>query len=86
MPDFDKIQLNVERDGKNIFGVVYIPRGDNGTKRYPTIIYSHGMSSNHESGDKYAAEFARRASRQPSIALISSGVVPLNMRVCERNS
>lgn len=60
MPDFDKIQLNVERDGKNIFGVVYIPRGDNGTKRYPTIIYSHGMSSNHESGDKYAAEFARR--------------------------
>ena len=38
MPDFDKIQLNVERDGKNIFGVVYIPRGDNWYKRYPTII------------------------------------------------
>lgn len=34
------------QDGKNIYGVAYIPKGSQ-MKKYPTVIFSHGYSSSH---------------------------------------
>lgn len=60
MDNFEVKELGAKVGDKNIYGVAYVPNEAKKGKRLPAIIYSHGMSSNHESGDKYAREFAKR--------------------------
>lgn len=47
-----------QREGLNIFGVAYIPEGDN--EKYPLVIYAHGIGSNHTAGEPYAEAFAKK--------------------------
>lgn len=51
-------ELYASRDGKQIYGVVYIPQ--NAGERMPTIIYSHGFGGSHQYGTQYAEAMAAR--------------------------
>ncbi len=53
---YDTEELWAERDGKQIYGVVYIPR-DAGEK-LPAVIYSHGFGGTHRAGEDYARALA----------------------------
>lgn len=44
-------------DGKNIYGVAYIPKGPQ-IKKYPTVIFSHGYSSSHMFHSYYGCSLA----------------------------
>lgn len=50
--------LYCQRDGLNIFGIAYVPDGQNG--QWPLVIYSHGIGSSHEAGEPYAQVLARK--------------------------
>lgn len=60
MDNFSVIDLSLESDGKTIFGKMHLPNETREGKRVPLVIYAHGLSSHHESGDGYARELARR--------------------------
>ena len=44
-------------EGKNIYGIAYIPNGERDTK-YPTVIFSHGYSSSHMFHYRYGCALA----------------------------
>ena len=46
--EYETHELYAENDGKQIYGVVYVPQ--NAGDRMPTIIYSHGFGDTHRSG------------------------------------
>ena len=50
--------LYCQRDGLNIFGIAYVPDGQN--RQWPLVIYSHGIGSSHEAGEPYAQVLARK--------------------------
>ena len=52
-------ELGVSRDGKEIYGVVYIPEGAG--EKLPAVIYSHGFGGTHRAGADYARYLAQRA-------------------------
>lgn len=56
--EYQTEELYVSRDGKQIYGVVYIPQ--NAGKRMPSIIYSHGFGGSHQYGTQYAEAMATR--------------------------
>ncbi|MCQ2146146.1 MAG: alpha/beta fold hydrolase [Bacteroidales bacterium] len=47
-----------QRDGLNIFGVAYIPEGQD--QKWPLVIYAHGIGSSHTAGEPYAEAFAKK--------------------------
>lgn len=51
-------ELYASRDGKQIYGVIYIPQ--NAGKQMPAIIYSHGFGGSHQYGTQYAEAMAAR--------------------------
>ena len=51
-------ELYASRDGKQIYGVVYIPQNDG--EQMPAIIYSHGFGGSHQYGIQYAEAMAAR--------------------------
>lgn len=51
-------ELYASRDGKQIYGVVYIPQ--NAGERMPAIVYSHGFGGSHQYGAQYAEAMAAR--------------------------
>lgn len=54
--EYQTEELYASRDGKQIYGVVYIPQ--NAGERMPTIIYSHGFGGSHQYGTQYAEALA----------------------------
>lgn len=44
-------ELYAERDGNNIYGVMYIPQ--NAGERMPAVIFSHGFGGNYQVGTQY---------------------------------
>lgn len=51
-------ELPSMRDGLNIYGVAYIPEGP--YEKWPLVIYSHGIGSNHSAGEPYAEALAQK--------------------------
>ena len=51
-------ELYASRDGKQIYGVIYIPQKVG--NQMPAIIYSHGFGGSHQYGTQYAEAMAAR--------------------------
>lgn len=51
-------ELYAERDGNNIYGVMYIPQ--NAGERMPAVIFSHGFGGNYQVGTQYAEALAAK--------------------------
>lgn len=49
-------ELYAERDGKQIYGVIYVPKGAG--EQMPAVIFSHGFAGNYQVGTQYAQELA----------------------------
>lgn len=60
MDNFSIEEFPVQADERSIFSVLYLPNGASSRKRCPAIVFGHGLASNHESGDAYARELAKR--------------------------
>lgn len=56
--DYNTQNHYVERDGKQIYGVLYTP--DNPGEKMPAVIFSHGFGGNYQVGEPYARELAAR--------------------------
>ena len=55
--DYEVREIWTENNGNRIYGEAYIPITDG---RSPLILFSHGLGSNHESGESYAKKVAPR--------------------------
>lgn len=57
-PDYEHEtkELYAERDGKQIYGVIYVPKGAG--EQMPAVIFSHGFAGNYQVGTQYAQELA----------------------------
>lgn len=55
---YETQELYAQRDGNQIYGVIYIPQ-DAGEKM-PAVIYSHGFGGNYQAGIQYAEALAER--------------------------
>lgn len=51
-------ELYAERDGSQIYGVVYIPQ--NAGQQMPAVIFSHGFGGNYQVGTQYAEVLAEK--------------------------
>lgn len=51
-------ELYAERDGNQIYGVVYIPQGAG--EQMPAVIFSHGFGGNYQVGTQYAEALAEK--------------------------
>ena len=56
MYEYEIRELYAENNGKQIYGIEYVPQNAGG--RIPTIIYSHGFGDTHRSGMDYADTLA----------------------------
>lgn len=56
--DYTRKELHADRDGNDIYGVIYIPE-DLETPA-PTVIYSHGLGGSHQYGQQYAEALASK--------------------------
>ena len=56
MYEYEIRELHAENNGKQIYGIEYVPQNAGG--RMPTIIYSHGFGDTHRSGMDYADTLA----------------------------
>ncbi len=50
-------ELSVKRDGKQIYGELYLPQ--NTKTKLPTVIISHGLGGNYRTGAEYAEALAK---------------------------
>jgi dienelactone hydrolase len=55
---FNTREIFANNNGKNIFGIVYIPI--NAGTKMPTVIYSHGYGGNNSGGRIYAEALAKK--------------------------
>ena len=55
---FETQELYADRDGKQIYGVIYIPQGVG--EKMPAVIFSHGFGGNYQVGTQYAEALAQR--------------------------
>ena len=53
--DYEVREIYCDNNGKKIYGEAYIPKGGG---RFTTVLTSHGLGSNHESGASYAKKYA----------------------------
>lgn len=51
-------ELYALREGKQIYGIIYIPQ--NAGEQMPAVIYSHGFGGSHQYGEQYAEAMAAR--------------------------
>ena len=51
-------ELYVERDGNQIYGVLYLPQGI--TEKMPAVIFSHGYGGSYQGVSRYAQAVAER--------------------------
>ncbi len=56
--EYETQELYAQRDGNQIYGLLYIPK-DAGEKM-PTVIFSHGFGGNYQVGAQYAEAFAQK--------------------------
>ena len=56
--EFETQELFAERDGNQIYGVIYIPQ--NAGEKMPAVIFSHGFGGNYQVGAGYAEALARK--------------------------
>ena len=56
--EYQTQELYAERDGNQIYGVIYIPQ--NAGEKMPAVIYSHGFGDSYRSGTEYAQALAAR--------------------------
>ncbi|MDO4333420.1 MAG: alpha/beta fold hydrolase [Eubacteriales bacterium] len=56
--EYEMKELYARRDGKQIYGLLYIPQ-DAGEKM-PAVIFSHGFGGNHQVGAQYAEALAQK--------------------------
>ncbi len=56
--EYETQELYAERDGNQIYGVVYIPQ--NAGEQMPAVIFSHGYGGNYRVGAQYAGALAER--------------------------
>lgn len=54
--EYETKELYAERDGKQIYGVIYVPNGAG--EQMPAVIFSHGFVGNYQVGAQYAQELA----------------------------
>lgn len=54
--EYETKELYAERDGKQIYGVIYVPKGAG--EQMPAVIFSHGFAGNYQVGTQYAQELA----------------------------
>lgn len=50
-------EIYVDSDGSRIYGIAYVPRSLQ-KKKYPLIIFCHGLGRNHTTGSQYAIKLA----------------------------
>ena len=55
---YETQELFAEREGRQIYGVLYTPQGIEGKR--PAVIFSHGFGGNHSVGAQYAQALAER--------------------------
>lgn len=60
MDNFEVRELGARVGENDIYGMVYLPDEARDGKRLPALVYSPDMNSNHDSGDGYARELAKR--------------------------
>lgn len=54
--EYEIRELPAERDGKQIYGLLYLP--ENAGEEMPVVILSHGFGGDHRVGAQYAEAFA----------------------------
>ncbi len=57
MNDYTLVELPTSRDGLNIYGLAYIPKGDKSA--YPTAIISHGFNGSYSNYAEYGQALAK---------------------------
>ena len=57
--EYETREIWCENNGNRIYGVAYIPKIE-GVSRFPLVIHSHGMGSNHEAGAGYCKRYAEK--------------------------
>ncbi len=55
--DFETQEIYAQRGENRIYGVIYIPQGNE--EKMPTVIFSHGFGGTHSVGTQYAEALAR---------------------------
>lgn len=58
--EVDVQELHAQRDGLDIYGVIYIYIPQNAGEKMPTVIFSHGFGGTHIVGTQYAQALARQ--------------------------
>ena len=56
--EYDTQELSVDREGNQIYGVIYVPRDAGG--QMPAVIFSHGFGGRYTTGAPYAEALAER--------------------------
>lgn len=76
--EYETKELYAERDGKQIYGVIYVPNGAG--EQMPAVIFSHGFAGNYQVGTQYAQELAAHGDEDDIVPLSYSekalGVYP----------
>ena len=57
--EYEEREIWCENNGNRIYGIAYIPIAE-GVSRFPLVIHSHGMGSNHEAGADYCKRYAEK--------------------------
>ena len=53
-------EMWVERDGKRVYGVLYLPEGTSADEPRPAVVCSHILGGSHVNSGRYARELASR--------------------------
>ncbi|MBP3490037.1 MAG: alpha/beta fold hydrolase [Roseburia sp.] len=56
--EYETQELYAQRDGNQIYGLLYIPQGAG--EKMPAVIFSHGFGGNHQVGAQYAKALAQK--------------------------
>ncbi|MCB6416116.1 alpha/beta fold hydrolase [Faecalimonas umbilicata] len=56
--DYEIQELCTERDGRRIYGVIYIPK--TAQEKMPTVIFSHGYGGSYQGSERYAQALAEK--------------------------
>lgn len=56
--EYDRRELWAQRDGKRIYGEIFVPK--HAGEKLPAVIFSHGFGGSHQVGDPYAQGLAAR--------------------------
>jgi len=57
--EYETREIWCENNGNRIYGVAYIPIIE-GVSKFPLVIHSHGLGSNHEAGEGFCKRYAEK--------------------------